>query len=409
MKYIILFFSFLGFSLPANAGMSWASQLAEVLVSVSSSLSLKLFLILQDALFPVLIVFSVVWMVFYVISLFLAETMKSGSEIAKELFKRMLTIGFVGIFFTVDPSFFFDLTIVPLINLALSYGSEILGATDPEFFKCVGAVSQNTTEGLFSHELQTRFICILDYLFKSLMFGVNMGIWLMVSAIASVKLLIFFPPLVALIYLKIIFAGVIISSFASLMIDLLWRFIDTLFYYIVGAVMIPFTFIGWAFKDEESKLLPYFSSWGGKAFEKFKQGTINLIFWCIAVAFLQYLISAALGEFSFTFGGEAITPDKIIDRDPEIFNEDGSIKTKFTSSMAFSFIPNLNGWLLLLGVAIFGKHLIKKIESMAKDFGGNSEGEIYGDLKKAGQGVEKWGKGKISDLKKSLLKWKKGS
>ncbi|MBN1784008.1 MAG: hypothetical protein JW812_03510 [Alphaproteobacteria bacterium] len=407
LKCLPFFLLFFGISFPAMAELSWAGQLAETLVSVSSTLSLELFLTLQKSLFPVLIVLSVFWIVFYMISLFLSESMPPATEIAKNIFRRGLTISVMAVFFTVDPSFFFDLTITPLIDLALSYGGEVIGATDPTFFQCMGDISFSTTHGLFSPELQARFVCILEHLYRNLMFGVDMGIWLILSAAPSMILMIFFPPTIMYIILKIIFAIILIYSFANLMIDLLWRFIDTLFSFIIGAFLLPFAFLGWAFENEESKMLPNTGGWASKSTDLFKQGAINLIFWCIAVAFIQYLFFAVMGEFSLPFGGETVTPEKIINRHPAFFNEDGSIRDAFIAEMAGSFFTNFNSWVLLIAVALFGSDLVKKIEGMAQKFGG-TDGEYYTVLKQTGKNVEKWGRGQIKSLKSSLLKWKGG-
>lgn len=405
MKYLVLFFLFLGFSFPAMAELSWASQLADALVSVSSSLGLKLFLVFQQALFPVFIVLSVLWLVFYVFSMFLSENLPSSSEVAKNIFKRGLTIAVVSIFFTVNPSFFFDITVVPLIDLALAYGAEVLGATDPTFFQCMGEVSTSVSEGLFSPELQARFVCILEHLYRSLMFGIDMGIWLILSAAPAIILMIFFPPTIIYIVLKVVFAVILIYTFADLMIDLLWRFIDTLLHFILGAFFIPFSLIGWALENEESKMLPSVNSWSSKAQNMFKKGIINLIFWCIAVAFIQYLFFAIISDFSLPFSGEGVTPEKIINRDPAFFNEDGTIREDFVAEMAGSFFLNFNSWLLLIAFALFGSKIVEKIGNMAGTFGGGGE-EYYSTLKKAGQNVGKWGQKQIGSLKKMLIKGK---
>ncbi len=355
MRFLLLVIAFLGFSMPANATLTWASNLAKVLVEVSSSLSWKLFLILQDVLFPVFVVISLFWIVFLVISQFISEKPLTGSELAKELFKKGVMIGIVGSFFTMEPSWLFDLTITPLIDLALGYGAEIMGATDTAYSQCLNEINNTGSKGLFSAELQNRFICILDHLFQTLMFGVNMGLSLIISGIAS----IIFPPLM---FLKLILGGIIMSSFANLMVDLLWRFVDTLFYFIIGAVLLPFTFIGWAFSEDKNQVMPYFSNWSKSAVDKFKQGAINLIFWCIAVAFIHFLLQEAFYSFGIKEGGEVITPEKLMNKqDPAFFNTDGTFKGSFLDRVSGSFLSNLKGWLILLVVGIFGKYLVKKI------------------------------------------------
>ncbi len=398
MKILAMFLFFIT-PISATASETWAGNLAKVLVETSSSLSLELFLVLQDALFPVFVVISLFWIVALVISQFISEKALRGSELGKEIFKRGIIIGFVSVFLTTDVSWLFDLTISPLIDLALGYGGEIMGATDNTFSKCMLENDYTISKGFFSATLQKRFICILEYLFNTLMFGVDLGIGMLISGLAS----FIFPPLMII---KLMIAVSILKSFSSLMIDLLWRFIDTLFYFITGVVLLPFTFIGWAFSEDKTELMPYFSTWGKLSIDRFKKGTINLIFWCITIAFIHFLLQQAIGEFS-TFIGEKITPEKIMNKDPAFYNTDGSLKVLFIAQLSFTFLLNLKGWLMLFAVGILGKYIVTKIEETAKAFGASNQ-EVYEDLKTGAKSLKDKTDKNFKGMKDKFLEFKNG-
>ncbi|MBN2676132.1 MAG: hypothetical protein JXR30_02660 [Alphaproteobacteria bacterium] len=397
IRIFLFFITFLFFSSPsfAIAGESWVAQLASVVIDSSSHLSLRLYDVFQRTLLPFIGLLFAMYLVFYAIKLLKDDSMDlRGAWI--NIAKRGWWMGLSYALMSLPPKFFFDLTIVPLLDIGLYYGSEILNAADSGFSTCFHTLSYTPVEGIFSPELQARFVCLVDYLYTSLMVGISMGIWLIVSALPLFVTVILVPVAV----LKIIFAVILIKSFADIMVDLLWRFIDTTFRFIIGAILIPFAIVGWVMKGEETGILPDIGSWEKKPIEYFKSGVVHLIFWCINIGLIQFLVLAALSDMSFPLGGEILTPEAILSKSQTFFTAEGELRETFMSAMAFSFFPNISQWLLLLAVAILGKHLIQKTETLAESFGASYQGDFADDLKETGKRLGKWGHEKYKEVEK---------
>ena len=419
-RFILIFVGLLFLNTDAMAvfSNSFVGEFGAIMIDTSSELALKMYTTFQASVTPLLGILMFLYLIFYAISLLKQESF-SLKEVFQNIAKRGIMMGMAYGLLAAPPSFYFEITIVPIIDIGLYYGQLILQASDSTYVKCMEIATYIPAEGIFSPALQQRFVCILEIFFSNILIGIYMAVMLIIAPIVAIGVTFFIPeigPLISIgifiLYLpKLALGTTLIKMFSDIALDLIWRFIDTLFQFVVGAMMIPFAILGWVFKGEESKFFPDLSGFISKTKELFLTGTIYLIFWCINLGLIHYLLLITLSKISFFFA-EQEAYKTITELGVNKLSIGHLLTDSFMAQLPGTFFFNLESWLLLLSIAILSKYIIKKSDFFAKELGiGVGEEFIYSDLKKSGEQAGKYLKDsakKTGETVKSIIKAIKG-